>query len=244
MSSKRLFFDMDGTLTKFHDNIMDEYGQVQIEKMYTHTYFTDLLPFENMVETIKRLKENYPDVEIFVLSSVDINSQFNFIDQKNRWLDQYLSIIDRNHRIYPEMGTNKTHSIPFELTNNDYLIDDYNVNLKEFIEAGGSAIKCKNNINHKGLGAYGGDKGELWSGHMISTESGPNIIMKDILSIMEQTSVYEQELSAEQNQNIINCQTLDDIILKSKKASVICKSKCNNDLIKYKKQSNHNKTDR
>ena len=49
---KRVFIDMDGTLYRFHDHILDESGHVQIEKMYELDFFVKLESFENRKEPI------------------------------------------------------------------------------------------------------------------------------------------------------------------------------------------------
>ena len=65
--------DMDGTLYRFHDHIVDESGHVQIEKMYEPDFFIKLDPFENMKDAINLLYSvDKEEVEIFVLSSADI----------------------------------------------------------------------------------------------------------------------------------------------------------------------------
>lgn len=70
---KRVFIDMDGTLYRFHDHIVDESGHVQIEKMYEPDFFIKLDPFENMKDAINLLYSvDKEEVEIFVLSSADI----------------------------------------------------------------------------------------------------------------------------------------------------------------------------
>lgn len=51
---KRVFIDMDGTLYRFHDHIVDESGHVQIEKMYEPDFFIKLDPFENMKDAINQ----------------------------------------------------------------------------------------------------------------------------------------------------------------------------------------------
>ena len=63
-------------------------------------------------------------------------------------------------------------------------IDDYNKNLIEFEAAGAHAIKFRNDVNHRGKGAYGGESGPLWNGNMISYDSSPFCIAHDLTSIM------------------------------------------------------------
>ena len=64
---KRVFIDMDGTLYRFHDHILDESGHVQIEKMYELDFFVKLESFENMKEAINLLHSvDKEEIEIFI----------------------------------------------------------------------------------------------------------------------------------------------------------------------------------
>jgi len=177
---KRLFVDMDGTLFRFHDDIVDEDGVVQIEKMYEPDFFRNLKPFENVIVGVQMFMLEHPEVEVFTCSSVDRESQFGFIQQKNACMEEYLPEVDLEHRLYPAVGTNKADMIPGGVTKNDYLLDDYNKNLEEWLLAGGSPIKCRNNINHRGLGAYGGDKGAIWEGPIVMHNFTPEQVCRDL----------------------------------------------------------------
>lgn len=181
----RLFVDMDGTLARFHDRILDEEGAVQIEKMYEKGYFENLEPFQNMVDMVNCIVEKYEDkVEVFVLSAVDHNEMYGIVEQKNAWIDKYLPHIDKEHRMYPEIGMSKVAVIPGGVKATDILIDDYNKNLREWEEVGGKAVKCINNVNHQGIGRFGGDKGLLWDGDVVSYDEEP-----DVLATMMRTMV-------------------------------------------------------
>ena len=180
-SKKRLFIDMDGTLARFHDDILDAEGHVQLEKMYEPDFFKNLKPFRNVVEGIQLIIEKFSDkVEFYIISSATLGNPPGFVEQKNAWLDKFLPEIDAEHRLYPEIGTNKTKIIPGELTINDYLLDDYNKNLKEFEKACGQSIKLVNNINHMGLGRYGGSAGALWGGPIVNYADEAKKIAKDL----------------------------------------------------------------
>ena len=61
--TQRLFVDMDGTLAVFHP--VDT-----LEKLYEKNYFLNLLPQTNVIDGIRFIIENYPEVEVFVLSAV------------------------------------------------------------------------------------------------------------------------------------------------------------------------------
>ena len=66
-----------------------------------------------------------------------------------------------------------------EFQRDDYLYDDYNINLEEWQQAGGHSIKCKNNINHKGL------VGALWQGDIIDNSKTPTSIVGELAFFME-----------------------------------------------------------
>ena len=174
MAKKRLFVDMDGTLARFHDQIG------YLERMYEKDFFLSLEPFHNMVAGIRQFMTNYPDVEVFILSAKIAGDPPYCEEEKNAWLDLYLPEIDQDHRIFSEAGRPKAEYIPGGITRDDYLLDDYNRYLNLFLYDGGSAIKCHNNINQKGLGAFGGEAGRMWLGSMIHTEDKPELIAAEL----------------------------------------------------------------
>ena len=162
--STKLFIDMDGTTCRFHDEVQ------YLERMLEEGFFRNLKPFDEAVSGLKRFSEQNPDVEIYILSTT-INGEPPYCKaEKNEWLDEHLPFIDSEHRLFVPQGESKaafayTHS---GANRDDLMIlyDDYNKNLREW-EAWDSnfkSIKCINNINNKGLGAYGGEKGHLWEG--------------------------------------------------------------------------------
>lgn len=152
-ATARLFIDMDGTLARFHDDVKC------LERMWEPGFFNDLKPFAEVVQGVKTFMKDNPSVEVFILSSC-IDSP-TVEGEKNAWLDRYLPEIDKEHRIFPGMNLRKTDMVPGGIKNQDYLLDDYNVNLQSWQEAGGQAIKCHNNVNHRGL------NGPLWPGKVI-----------------------------------------------------------------------------
>ena len=160
---KRVFIDMDGTLYRFHDHIVDESGHVQIEKMYEPDFFIKLDPFENMKDAINLLYSvDKEEVEIFVLSSADIKE---VVEQKNYCLDRDFPFIEG-------------------IRVGDILIDDYNVNLEQWKDKGGASIKFVNNINHQGKGRYGGDVGNLWEHEILRYDMKPKDIVLNLEEII------------------------------------------------------------
>ncbi len=172
--AKRLFVDMDGTLARFHDQVR------YLERMWEPGFFRNLDPFDNMLRGVKAFMKERPDVEVFILSS-KIPGEPPYCEmEKNAWLDAYLPELDARHRIFPDVGTSKAEAVPGGISGEDCLLDDYNKSLREWEGAGGLAVKCRNNINHRGLGAYGGGRGKLWEGAMAHTSDPPEKIAADL----------------------------------------------------------------
>ena len=61
--SQRLFVDMDGTLAVFRP--VDT-----LEKLYEKDYFANLEPQMNVIDGIRHIIRNNPNIEVFVLSAV------------------------------------------------------------------------------------------------------------------------------------------------------------------------------
>lgn len=151
----RLFVDMDGTLARFHDEVQ------YLERMFEKGFFLGLKPFDEAVEAVNRLAAADNDCEVFILSAAIEGEPPYCRDEKHRWLDEHCPGIDREHRIFTKTGVPKMEYIPGGVSETDILWDDYNKNLDEWQAAGGTAVKCHNNINHKGL------IGALWQGDLV-----------------------------------------------------------------------------
>lgn len=178
MAKKRLLVDMDGTLARFHDQAN------YLERMFEKDFFRELEPFTNMVEGVRQFMQEHPDVDVFIVSARVIGEPPYCEVEKNAWLDRYLPEIDREHRIFTDIGHSKAEYLPGGATKDDYLLDDYNKGLNLFMYDGGSVIKCHNNINQRGLGAYGGEKGQLWTGAMVHVDDKPEMISAELAQSM------------------------------------------------------------
>lgn len=198
MSKKKaLYIDIDGTLARFHDA-----DKMFIEAMWTQGFYVGLKPFENLVEAVRLFKEQNPDVEVFTLSAVlDTDPPF-VVGEKNEWLDRYLPVIDNEHRIFTRAGEDKSSYIDMEAYECT-LLDDYNKNLYEFEAAGGHAIKFHNDVNHRGLGEFGGSKGNLWAGDIVHHYDLPEKICMDLEELILGKGKDEKEnaLDFEEDKN-------------------------------------------
>ncbi len=155
---KRVFIDMDGTLCRFHDT-----DHNYIERMWEKGFYIGLKPFEELVKAISLCADRNPDVEFYVLSAV-LETEPPFAeDEKRQWVQEHIPQIKPERMIFVPAGADKASFIE-NFDKNCYLLDDYNKNLREWQNAGGTSIKFINDINNRGLGAYGGEKGNLWDG--------------------------------------------------------------------------------
>lgn len=184
---KKLFVDIDGTLARFHDA-----DKMFIEAMWTPGFYIGLKPFENAVEGLKLFIKEHPEVDVYILSAVlDTDPPF-IVSEKNAWLDQYLPEISAEHRMFTRAGESKTDYIG-NLGEDVYLLDDYNKNLIEFEAAGAHAIKFHNDVNMRGLGAYGGEAGPLWSGDVVHYDVNPKEFATQLANVVCGEPVKEKK---------------------------------------------------
>lgn len=164
---KRLFVDMDGTLAKWED-------VPYFERLLEKGYFLERPPIENVVDAVKTLYKEHPEIEICILSSCLKESEYAE-DEKNAWLDKYLPEIDSAHRFFPAFGADKTKILHGGIRENDYLLDDYSQNLFLF-EPPATGIKLLNGINHTH---------ESWRKNALSFDKSGQELADDIFAIME-----------------------------------------------------------
>lgn len=143
---KRLFVDMDGTLAVFTP--LDT-----LETLYEKGYFLNQKPQENVVEAVRDIVVNYPEIEVNILSAFLVDSPYA-LEEKNEWLDRYLPEIDQSHRVFVPCGSDKKEGIKGGIRETDFLLDDYTKNLFDW-QPPGRGIKLLNAINHtKGSWVY------------------------------------------------------------------------------------------
>ena len=161
MMKKRIFCDMDGTLAVFNLN-------ASLEDLFTAGYFRRLSSMPQMVAAARELA-SYPNFEFYVLSHY-LNEQA--LEDKNRWLDEHLTISASN-RIFVPYGESKCSYIPNGYRTDDVLLDDFSPNLHRWNDHG-VGIKVLNGINwnHK-----------TWCGHVINGLADAGIIVAAVSGI-------------------------------------------------------------
>jgi 5'(3')-deoxyribonucleotidase len=164
---KRLFVDMDGTLFEFRPD-------ANMEELYAPGYFKSLAPYENVISAIRQILRNAQGIaEVFSLSAYPLGSRFAVTD-KNAALDEYLPKIDAQHRIFLPCGMPKNLYVPGGIQKDDFLLDDYTVNLIKW-QIQGRGIKILNPINHTN---------GTWENDRIRYDREPGALAEGILAIM------------------------------------------------------------
>lgn len=135
----RLFVDMDGTLAEWRQ-------AASLEEMYTKNYFLSLNVNGNVVDAVNHIIETEENIDVYILSAV-LPGAFYSGPEKRKWVHQYLPKIPDERILFTPTGKNKANYIPDGVTGNDYLLDDYGVNLAQWKESGGTPIKVFNGIN-------------------------------------------------------------------------------------------------
>ena len=164
-SKQRLFVDMDGTLAEF-------LPQESMAPLYEKGYFRNLPPQINVVEAVRLLIREYPQVEVFLLSAFLPDSPHS-LAEKNAWVDAYLPELDEAHRCFVVNGSDKRACVA-DIRKDDVLLDDYTRNLLRWQPSRG--IKLINAINHT--------KG-TWKSHKVFYDRPADVLAKDIFSAMQ-----------------------------------------------------------
>ena len=84
--------------------------------------------------------------------------------------------VDASHRFFPACGTDKKEVLKDGITADDYLLDDYTLNLNAW-EPPGGGIKLLNGINHT--------RG-TWQKSMVACAQTPEALAADIAAVVRQ----------------------------------------------------------
>lgn len=168
-AKKRLFVDMDGTLAVFNPT-------KKLEDLYEKGYFRELKPYQTVVDAIKHIIQNEPDIEVFVLSAYLTDSHFA-LQEKKEWLDEHLPELDTEHRLFCPCGSDKGAVVPGGIQHTDRLLDDYTHNLMLWSPPG-IGLKLLNGIN---------DTHKTWKGARIDKEQTGKEIAEEIIQDFEKS---------------------------------------------------------
>ncbi len=148
-----LLTDMDGVVVKFNTS-------ASIEDLYSDKYFFKQEPMENVVQALILLQTADNGIRVGVVTKFLEGSHAK--EDKDSWLDKYLSVIPPEDRFYCPYSMRKEDVIRKDiLVQSPTLLDDFTPELKDW---NGKAIKLYNGIN--------GTKG-TWHGYSVRADMDP-----------------------------------------------------------------------
>lgn len=165
-SRKILCVDMDGTIVVWR-------GASSEEDLFQKGFFLNVGAYPSVLSAVKEIIKTRKDIEVYIVSAV-LNDSKYAIDEKNQWLDMYLPEVNKAHRIFTLPHETKAEAVSkFADFKHDIiaLLDDYTLNLKEWVCHDGVGIKVMNGIN--------GTNG-TWCGAGVSVTSPDFDIANDI----------------------------------------------------------------
>lgn len=146
---KNIFIDMDGVLAEYRENCTEQ-------DLMQKDYFLTLAPQWNMIKAMEMLIEASQDMgfSVHVLTKVYPSLFKHSINEKLQWRDEYMpSLFDSEFIMVNGEIEEKSDAIKnqlgIDIDEDCILIDDYNHNLMEWSQNGGTAIKYINPINDK-----------------------------------------------------------------------------------------------
>lgn len=172
---KKIFIDMDGVLAEYRENC------TELELMQKG-YFSSLAPERNMLGALEMLVDNAENFgySICVLSKV-YPSIFRYsISEKYEWKDEFMPYLyDSEFLLVDGEKEEKAEAIEkmqnTKIDKDCILIDDYNHNLTNWQQNGGTAVKFINEIN---------DKKKSFVGNRISYDMTALEIFNEIIKIV------------------------------------------------------------
>ena len=172
---KKLFIDMDGVLAEYRRDC-------KTEDLMQKGYFLTLKPEWNMLGAIKRLMENCDElgVKICVLTKVYPTLFKYSVSEKLQWRDKFMpELFDSEFVMVNGENEEKSEAvreiIGTDIDRDCVLIDDYNANLREWLENGGTAVKYVNGIN---------DKNRSFAGSRLSFDMSEEELYNAILDLL------------------------------------------------------------
>lgn len=169
---RRLFIDMDGTIVIWR-------AAKSEEDLVSKGFFANVGAYESVLQAVKLIHNTRPDIELYIASAVLFENPYA-VDEKNEWLDKNLPEIDIRHRIFTTTGKSKAEPLMelFDFDEEvDVLLDDYSVNLHDWVAHKGYAIKLMNGIN--------GTNGS-WCGPSVYAFDTPELIASSILHYIDE----------------------------------------------------------
>lgn len=155
------FFDMDGTLGEYEWWVYQTDGTYPwYENIRGLQYYRTVKPRPKAIAFAEEIASINPG-RTYILTSVGIPEEemyYGCIADKIVWAQRETPFIpaDRFHVVrarrpgmgYPSKSVYAAELLGRPLTRTDYLYDDFNLNLEDWRDAGGTPVKILNGLNH------------------------------------------------------------------------------------------------
>lgn len=171
MPRTSLYVDIDGTLAEWK-------SCSSIEQLLEPGYFYHLAPQQSVVDAVRHIIHERPDIQVYSLSAISMESIYAFLD-KLHWLDKYIPEIITAHRLFCPCGQDKALLVNAGAA--DFLLDDYTLNLQQWASHGANAIKLLNGIN--------GTNG-TWKGPKVSKDLDAKQLANEICRFIDLKSKF------------------------------------------------------
>ena len=190
---KKIFIDMDGTLTKWKNS---SYSELLKKGYYKSLEPTKLVDAVNELLDVKEYRNN-----IYILSKY-LEESSTAYDDKKMWIETFL----------PKLKSENILLIPNEMSKSDFvsnrfimgcslnkefvLLDDYHKNLDEWLSHGGCTAKYINGINSQaeGLMLFDDDNLENLYDSLIDCIFSDNDNMLEKVSVVKMTNNNENNI--------------------------------------------------
>lgn len=190
-----IYFDMDGVLAKYDRNAYMEDPETHERLFETKNkhYFRYVPADDKMTNVLFHLTDEIHhqksgiDIKTHVISTLSKKSSA-FIEQyddKVAWLRDNIKNFP-TEEFYPALGEKRDIAVLIrgkKLNTTDILIDDYNVNLKSWRDAGGTAIKYLNGVN----------SAESWDGPYIDQAMSSSEIIRMLEVLARANSAFSDK---------------------------------------------------
>lgn len=154
------FFDMDGTLVVYEPWVYETDGTYPwYAKIRGTHYYQKAQPYHSMVCQVRGMLQSDPE-SIYVITSMDVPEEAFFyecVSDKIRWVQEHLPELRPDHFLVmrgrsPKNAKETKSTLAAKLLGRplqaeDTLYDDFNPNLNDWRDAGGTPIKVLNGIN-------------------------------------------------------------------------------------------------
>ena len=141
------------------DGVLAEYKWSGTGEERKKGHFLSLRANRNLCDAIQEMRKN--GAEIYIVSKIMPDAPF-CLPEKRQWLIREMPDIEQDRFIFVADNEDKSEAVAAKIGTgigrNIYLFDDFTGNLREWEEAGGTAVKALNEIN---------GKGKVWKGRRI-----------------------------------------------------------------------------